>query len=125
VSFIALPGRSAYAAAKSGMLGLMRVLSLELADRGIRVNAVCPGFTRTQIIQQGIENGSLTTDWMLERVPLGRLAETSEIANAVGFLASDDASFITGQSLVVDGGWTIQGINRAPDWLRGSTSEAR
>lgn len=116
-AFVGLPGRAAYTAAKAGMLGLTRVMSVELASRRIRVNAVCPGFTRTPLIQQGIDDRSLETDWMLERVPMGRLAEPTEIADAVRFLASAEASFITGQALVVDGGWTVQGINRAPGWL--------
>jgi NAD(P)-dependent dehydrogenase (short-subunit alcohol dehydrogenase family) len=116
-ALVGLPGRSAYSAAKAGLLGLTRVMSVELASRRIRVNAVCPGFTSTPLIQQGIDDGSLETEWMLERVPLARLAEPREIADAVRFLASDEATFITGQGLVIDGGWSVQGVNRAPDWL--------
>jgi NAD(P)-dependent dehydrogenase (short-subunit alcohol dehydrogenase family) len=116
-AFVGLPGRSAYSAAKAGILGLTRTMGVELAKRGIRVNAVCPGFTRTAFVQQGIDDGSLDLEWMLQRVPFGRMAEPPEIADAVWFLASDRAAYITGQALVVDGGWTVQGISQAPDWL--------
>lgn len=116
-AFVGLPGRSAYSAAKAGVLGLTRTMAVELAGRGIRVNAVCPGFTRTAFVQQGIDDGSLNLEWMMRRVPWGRMAEPSEIADAVCFLASDKATYITGQAIVVDGGWTVQGISDAPDWL--------
>lgn len=116
-ALVGLPGRSAYSAAKAGVLALTRTLGVELAKRGIRVNAVCPGFTRTAFVQQGIDDGSLDLDWMMQRVPFGRMAEASEIADAVCYLASEKASYVTGQALVVDGGWTVQGIGEAPDWL--------
>jgi NAD(P)-dependent dehydrogenase (short-subunit alcohol dehydrogenase family) len=99
------------------MLGLTREMAVELAPAGIRVNAVAPGFTRTGLVEQAIKDGSLNEQWMLERVPMGRLAQPDEIARVVRFLASDDASYITGQCLIVDGGWTVQGIGAAPDWI--------
>lgn len=116
-AFVGLPGRSAYSAAKAGVLGLTRTMAVELASRQIRVNAVCPGFTRTAFVQQGIDDGSLNLEWMMRRVPWGRMAEPSEIADAVCYLASEKGSYITGQALVVDGGWTVQGISDAPNWL--------
>ena len=116
-AFVGLPGRGAYCAAKAGLLGLTRVMAVEVATEGIRVNAVAPGFTRTGLVNQGLADGSLEEAWMIERVPMRRLATPAEIAAAVQFLTSEKASFITGQCLVVDGGWTIQGINQAPDWL--------
>ena len=116
-AFVGLPGRGPYSAAKAGLLGLTREMAVELAPAGIRVNAVAPGFTRTGLVDQAIADGSLSEEWMLERVPLGRLAQPEEIARVVRFLASDDASYITGQCIVVDGGWTVQGIGAAPDWL--------
>lgn len=116
-AFVGLPGRSPYTAAKAGIVGLVRCLAVEAAPHRIRVNAVAPGFTKTAIVKNAISDGSLNEDWMLERVPLKRLAEPSEIANAVKFLSSDEATYMTGQTVVVDGGWTAQGINHAPDWL--------
>lgn len=117
-AFVGLPGRGPYTAAKAGIVGLVRCLAVETASHRIRVNAVAPGFTRTAIVEDAIANGSLDQDWMLERVPMGRLAEPIEIANAVNFLASEESAYMTGQTLVVDGGWTTQGINHAPDWLQ-------
>jgi NAD(P)-dependent dehydrogenase (short-subunit alcohol dehydrogenase family) len=121
-AIVGLPGRGPYCAAKAGIMSLTRVLALEGAPVGIRANAVAPGYTRTQLVQQALDDGSQREEWMLERVPLNRLAAPAEIARVVRFLASDDASYVTGQTVVVDGGWTIQGISAAPGWLR--TDEA-
>jgi NAD(P)-dependent dehydrogenase (short-subunit alcohol dehydrogenase family) len=121
-AFNGLPGRAAYTAAKAGLLGLTRVMAVELASVGVRVNAVAPGFTRTGLVEQALRDGSLQEDWMVERVPMGRLAEPREIAQVVRYLASDEASFVTGQVIVVDGGWMIQGIGTAPGWLQAPPS---
>src|SRR5271154_5196709 len=110
-------------AAKAGILGLTRALALEVASVGIRVNAVAPGFTRTKLIDQGLADGSLQEDWMVARVPMKRLAATQEIANAVRYLAGDEASYMTGQTIIVDGGWTIQGVPHAPEWLQSPPAE--
>jgi NAD(P)-dependent dehydrogenase (short-subunit alcohol dehydrogenase family) len=117
-AFVALPGRGPYSAAKAGMLGLTRAIAVEGAAAGIRANAVAPGFTRSDFIQSRVDDGSLTLDWMLERVPMGRLAEPREIAEVVAAVASPAFSFVTGQTILVDGGWSIQGISNAPDTLR-------
>lgn len=114
---LGVPGRGPYMAAKAGIMGYTRVLALENATAGIRVNAVAPGFTRTKLVEQAIRDGSIKEEWQLERVPMKRLAEPSEIADAVLYLASDKASYVTGQTLVVDGGWAVQGVNHVPDWL--------
>src|ERR1700677_2125361 len=124
-AFVGLPGRGAYCAAKAGILGLTRALSLEVATAGVRVNAVAPGFTRTKLIEQGLADGSLQEDWMVARVPMGRLAGPHEIANAVRWLAGDEASYVTGQTIVVDGGWTVQGIPEGPSGLRPPGGEAQ
>ncbi|HET7717471.1 MAG TPA: SDR family oxidoreductase [Bauldia sp.] len=121
---VGIPGRGPYSAAKAGIMSLTRVLALENATANIRVNAVAPGFTRTKLIDQALKDGSLRAEWQLERVPMKRLAEPGEIADAVLYLASDKASYITGQTLVVDGGWTVQGVNHVPDWLDADKSEA-
>jgi NAD(P)-dependent dehydrogenase (short-subunit alcohol dehydrogenase family) len=117
-AFVGLPGRGAYCAAKAGILGLTRALALEVASAGIRVNAVAPGFTRTKLIDQGLADGSLEEDWMVARVPMKRLAATREIADVVRYLAGDEASYVTGQTIIADGGWTVQGIPHAPSWLQ-------
>ena len=114
---VGIPGRAPYSAAKAGILGLTRSLAVEVAPHNIRVNAVAPGFTRTPLVQQALDDGSLTEDWMLLEVPLDRLADAAEIARPAVFLASGDASYVTGQCIVVDGGWTVQGVSDRPDWL--------
>jgi NAD(P)-dependent dehydrogenase (short-subunit alcohol dehydrogenase family) len=119
-AFVALPGRAAYSAAKAGLLALTRVMAVELAPAGIRVNAVAPGHTLTPAAREVLEQGLLEPAWIAERVPLARLASPAEIAAGVCFLASDRASFVTGQCLQIDGGWTIQGIGHVPGWLAGS-----
>ena len=116
--FIALPGRGPYSAAKAGMMGLTRVMAVEVADLGIRVNAVAPGSTRTALIEQGLQDGSIKLEAILSEIPMGRMATPDDIAGTVLFLASEDAGYITGQTLVVDGGWSILGIHDRPDWLR-------
>ena len=115
--YVGIPGRAPYSAAKAGILGLTRSLAVEVAPHNIRVNAIAPGFTRTPLVQQALDDGSLTEDWMRLEVPMDRLAGAAEIARPAVFLAGEDASYITGQCIVVDGGWTIQGVSDRPDWL--------
>jgi 3-oxoacyl-[acyl-carrier protein] reductase len=108
---VGLPGRSAYSAAKAGLLGLTRTWGVELAPRGIRANAVCPGWTRSALLQRAIDTGTVSLERMLRRVPAGRLGEVDDVAPVVHFLASDAAAYMTGQAIVLDGGWSIQGID--------------
>lgn len=102
------PDRSAYAATKAAVNSLTQSGATGWATRGIRVNAVAPGFTKTHLVQQFIDSGNLVPDHMIDRTPMRRLAEPEEIANAVVFLGSDEASFITGQTLYVDGGFMAE-----------------
>jgi NAD(P)-dependent dehydrogenase (short-subunit alcohol dehydrogenase family) len=106
-AFVTSAGKFPYAAAKSGVVGLTRSLALDEGGYGIRVNAVCPGYTRTRMLMSGIESAedpAAAEREMLAIHPLGRIAEPIEIANVVAFLASDEASFITGAAILVDGG---------------------
>jgi 3-oxoacyl-[acyl-carrier protein] reductase len=104
----ALPGRVAYAAAKHGVVGITRVLAVEWADRPIRVNAVAPSWTDTPLIAAQVAAGTIDLG-VLEHVPFGRLARVEDVTGAIAFLLSDKASFITGQTLCVDGGYTWAG----------------
>ncbi len=97
-------GQTNYVATKSGVIGMTKVWSRELGKYGIRVNAVAPGFTATEILVTMPEK---IIDGMKARTPLGRLGEPRDIANAYLFLASDEAAFITGETLRVDGGIVV------------------
>jgi NAD(P)-dependent dehydrogenase (short-subunit alcohol dehydrogenase family) len=104
-SFLGFPGRTAYSATKSAILGITRSLSSEWAPRGVRVNAIAPGFILTDLVQGVINRGALDPQKVISRTPLGRLGTPEDIAGPAIFLASDDSAFVTGQVLAVDGGW--------------------
>lgn len=102
---------SAYAAAKSGVLGITRSAALDLAPEGVRVNAVCPGIIETaqwQTWLDEVEDPEATESEVLNFQPLGRIGVPRDVANAILFLASDEASYITGTTLFVDGGVTAR-----------------
>jgi len=82
---------------------------------------VAPGSVLTKLVQQGIDDGSIDLASLLGEIPMRRQGTPSEIASVVRFLASPDASYITGQTIVVDGGWTVQGMRSRPDWLEPTT----
>jgi len=105
----AFPRRAAYCAAKAGVAMLTKVLAIEWAGKGIRVNAVGPAYVATGMTQRNIAAGNIQEDRIKARIPLGRLAQPADVADAVCFLLSEQASFITGHSLYVDGGWLAYG----------------
>ncbi len=96
-------GLASYAATKAGMLGMTKGLARELGDRGIRVNAICPGYLETEMTH-GLDGGQ--RDQIVRRTPLGRLGTPEDVVGTVRFLISDEAAFITGQEITVDGGVT-------------------
>ena len=95
------PGQANYAASKAGIIGFTKSVAREVGSRGITVNAVAPGFIETDMTDA---LGDEITTAVRERIALGRLGQPEEVAAAVGYLASDDASYVTGHTLVVDGG---------------------
>jgi NAD(P)-dependent dehydrogenase (short-subunit alcohol dehydrogenase family) len=105
----AFPRRAAYCCAKAGVAMLTKVLAIEWANKGVRVNAVGPAYVATEMTQRNIAAGNVDEAQIKARIPLGRLAKPADVANAVSFLLSEKASFITGHSLYVDGGWLAYG----------------
>jgi NAD(P)-dependent dehydrogenase (short-subunit alcohol dehydrogenase family) len=106
----AFPMRLAYCAAKAAVVAMTQVLAIEWAERGIRVNAVAPGVTRTALVQKGVDDGVIDVAAYHARTPMHRFGEPEEIARAVLFLACDeDSSFVTGTTLCADGGWSAMG----------------
>lgn len=102
------PGRSAYSASKHGVVGLTKAAALEYARRNIRVNAVCPGPTRTPFMESTLRERPEVLAALEAAQPIGRVAQSSEIAEAVVWLCSERASFVNGASLPVDGGFVAQ-----------------
>ena len=102
--------RSAYNASKHGLIGLTRTLAVEWGARGVRVNAVCPGWVKTEMDHNDQAGGSYTDQDIIDHVPMGRFARPHDIAQAIAWLCDDRQSgFVNGVSLPVDGGWTSDG----------------
>lgn len=100
-------GRAPYATTKAAVIGLTSTAGAEWASRGVRVNAVAPGYVDTGVFRQGVEQGTLSLETILSRIPAQRLADATEIAAAVSFLVSDQSRYMNGQTLYVDGGFMI------------------
>jgi NAD(P)-dependent dehydrogenase (short-subunit alcohol dehydrogenase family) len=108
-AFQALPRRAAYCASKAGVVAVTKVLAVEWARRGIRVNAVAPGWVHTKMVQASIDAGRFTEAEIDALIPMGRLASVDEVADAILFLASDRARYVTGETLFLDGGFAHAG----------------
>src|SRR5436190_5770454 len=106
---VGLPRRAAYGAAKHGLEGLTKTLAVEWARRGVRVVSVAPAYVATELLAGTSKAGGFTLEEVAQRTPVGRLAEPEEVARVVAFLVSDDASYVTGSSVLVDGGWIADG----------------
>jgi NAD(P)-dependent dehydrogenase (short-subunit alcohol dehydrogenase family) len=107
---LAAPERLPYCVAKAGVCMLTKVLAVEWGSRGVRVNAVAPGYVRTALIDDLATKGRLDLAALRKRAPLGRMGDPGEIAELCVFLASSQAAFITGQIYCIDGGWSAYGF---------------
>lgn len=107
MSHVSLPGRTAYSASKTALIGLIRALALELAAEGITVNGISPGVYDTEINTPIMQNPQLKADF-LSKIPVGRFGNPAEIGKLAVFMCSEDAGFLTGTDVVIDGGWTAQ-----------------
>lgn len=101
------PGSAPYAASKAALIGLTRQMAADYGPRGIRINAVAPGVVPTQLSQERLSNDAYYRRLVAEPTPFVRLGRPQDIANAVWFLCSDEAAFVNGHTLVVDGGWSV------------------
>ena len=110
-AFAALTEVAAYAASKAGVASLTRSLAVEWSKKGVTVNAIAPGVFRTALNADLLDNSPRGKE-LLMRTPMGRFGKTEEVVGAALYLASDAASFVTGQSLVVDGGFLASGVNQ-------------
>lgn len=107
LGLVAVRNNSAYVASKHGLVGLTRALALEWARRDVQVNAIAPGFVETNMTRDALTDDRVG-NWIRKRTPVGRWAQPDEIVGPAIFLASSASDFMTGQVLVVDGGWTAQ-----------------
>jgi NAD(P)-dependent dehydrogenase (short-subunit alcohol dehydrogenase family) len=109
-SFQGFPARAAYAASKGGVIQLTKVLAVEWAPQGVRVNAIAPGWIRTPLQDELVAAGKLDRGPIISRTPARRVGEVDDIVGPAIFLASDEAAFVIGETLLVDGGWVANGF---------------
>ena len=112
----AFPERASYGSAKAGVMQLTRTLGCEWAKHNINVNAVAPGYIKTQLVTDLLAKGVYNEKELARRTPAGRLGECDDVADAVVFLASEESKYIIGQTIVVDGGWSAYGYLES--WLK-------
>lgn len=105
LSKVAIPNKAHYLASKGGLAMLTKSMSLELASSGIRVNGLAPGVTATDMAMSRLDHDDAALEWTLDRIPMGRLAQPKEMTGGAVYLASDDSSYVTGTTLVIDGGY--------------------
>lgn len=106
---VATPRRAAYCASKAAVNELTKVLAIEWADRRIRVNAIAPGYVRTELVQDVIDKGAISLEAILRRTPQGRIGEVEDITGLAVYMASDDSAYMTGSIVNIDGGWLAYG----------------
>jgi 3-oxoacyl-[acyl-carrier protein] reductase len=106
---LAFPQRLAYCVSKAGVNMMTKVLAIEWADRGVRVNAIAPGYIKTEMVRSLSERKLVDEPALVRRTPMGRLGMPEEVAEAAVYLASDGASYVTGAVMTVDGGWMAYG----------------
>jgi NAD(P)-dependent dehydrogenase (short-subunit alcohol dehydrogenase family) len=104
---VGIAGRSAYHASKHGVLGLTKSSALEYASKGVRINAVCPGIIETPMVESMLTTESDEMQELMKQVPIGRLAKPEEVASVVLWLCSPASSYVIGQGIAVDGGYTV------------------
>jgi len=107
MSWVSLPGRAPYTASKAALLGITRTLALELASDAITVNAITAGLFPTEFSRPVLDDPQATQYW-LSRIPLGRWGKLEEIGQLALYLCSEEAGFITGTDVLIDGGWCAQ-----------------
>ena len=108
LGLVGLPGYGPYTASKHGVAGITKTAALEYATAGLRINAVCPGAIKTPLLDRMIGGKAEVEAWLLSKEPIGRVGRPEEVAEAVVWLSSDAASFVTGHTMVVDGGAAAQ-----------------
>ena len=118
-----MPGRVPYCATKTGIVGMTRAMAVEWAGRGVRVNAIEPGYMLTPMVEAAIEEGLVDLPQLLDRIPMRELGAPEDIANAAVFLSSREGRYITGQVLPVDGGFLAYGAPRPTSEMPGRTFE--